>query len=403
MKHLAWAGASLILGLSMLLAGGGIAWAQQANVGGLVPIASLGTRTSIPNPVLTPEGGPLIFSDAPETLTNTMPLPGAMYRDQVTGEFRVFYHHQNKTSEALSIGIAITNSGFQSAMLFAIGAGRGLSIYPDIAGQAALVSFLESHRSVNYLTTLSPGENYWAVQDVPSRETASAIVQYVLVTVPGGAERTSVPLALLQGLNPAPFSAQGRIVNHPNLPEGFGVGTATVTILAYSGEPPSDPTTIAILPVSRPVRGTFPHFDRFGSFTLSTANGLQTLGVDTALSHAMPGEFEPGIDVVDGGVKIYDAGNYGVLYNFHILVENSDPSDPAPLALLMWPSGGFGHYGMLTNGSLALSPYVKYTNAWWFAELMPTGLRTVINLETSLTGGSYGPQRILFDPGFHGQ
>jgi hypothetical protein len=393
----------LVSALALLFASTGIGWAQQVSVGGVVPITSLGTRTPIPSPALTPEGGPLIFSDAPEILNDTMDLPGAMYRDQVEGEFRVFYHHQNKTSGALSIGVGLTNTTDQSELLFAIGQGRGLSVFPDLAGQAALSEFLASHQSVSFLATLSSGKTYWAVQSVPVGDTASAILQYALVTVPAGAETTSVPLALLQDLNPAPFGAQGKFVNHPALPAGFGYGAATVTTLAYSGQQPSDPTTIPILPAVRPTRGTFPHFDRFGSFTITTARGLQVLGVDTALPQAMPGEYEQGVDAVDGGVKIYDAGNYGVLYNFRVLVENSDPDQPTPFALLMWPSGGFGHYVMLTDGNLALSPFVNYKNAWWFDELTLHGVPAVMDLETSLTGGSFGPQRLLFDPGFNGQ
>ncbi len=389
--------------LVCLFACAGIGVAQQASLGGVVPITSLGTRTPIPLPTLTPEGGQLIFSDAPEILNSSMNLPGAMYRDQVEGEFRIFYHHQNKTSESLNIGAAVTNTTEQSELLFAIGQGRGLSVFPDLAGQTALSEFLASHSAVTYLTTLSPGQTYWSVQSVPVNDTASAILQYALITVPAGAETTSLPLPLLQDLNPAPFNAVGEFVNEPALPAGFGYGAATVTTLAPEPQAPSDPTTISILAAPRPARGTFPHFDRFGSFTISTARGLQVLGVDTALSQAMPGEYEKGVDAVDGGITIYDVGNYGVLYNFHILVKNSVPDQRAPFGLLMWPSGGFGHYVMLTDGNLALSPFVKYTSAWWFDELTLEGLPTVIDLETSLPGGSFGPQRLLFDPGFDGQ
>lgn len=348
----------------------GTGLAQQVSVGSVVPITSLGTRTPIPLPTLIPEGGPLIFSDAPEIINDTYDLPGAMYRDQVQGEFRVFYHHQNKTTGTLNIGVALTNT---------------------------------TNQSVSYLTTLSAGQTCWSVQSVPVRDTASAILQYAVITLPAGDETTSLPLPLLQDLSPAPFSADGEFVNHPSLPATFGYGAVTVTTLAYSGLKPSDPTTIPVLPVVRDTRGTFPHFDRFGSFTISTAHGLQVLGLDTGPTKGMPGEYEVGIDAVDNDAKIYDVGNYGVLYNLRITVENKDTSQEAPFALLMWPSGGFGHYVMYTDGNLALSPYVNYEHAWWFDEFTLHGLPTVIDLEASLTGGSFGPQRLLFDPGFDGQ
>ena len=191
------------------------------------------------------------------------------------------------------------------------------------------------------------------------------------------------------------------------LPPGFGVGAATITTGAYSGEQPSDATILPILPADVHIRGTFPHFDRFGAFSLETQGGLQALSVDTAppghpFSNAMPGEYEFGTDVVDGGTQVYNNGNYGVLYRFQISVQNNQAGQ-IPFAVLMQPSGGAGHYAMLTNGTLALSPYVNYKSAWWFDSLTLHSPMTVINLQTSLTGGSAGPQKLLFDPGFSGK
>lgn len=379
------------------------AWGQQATLGGLVPISELGTASAIPKPTLTPFGGKLILSDSPEQITNTSVLPGAMYRDQVQGQFRVFYHHQNVSSATVNIGVAITNTTSEPELLFARGQGRGLNLYPDVAGQSALSEFISSHNSVSFLKLLSPGETYWSVQSVPQNDTASAILEYVLITKQNQTTVSSLPLALLQDLSPSqnPLSPL-------SLPAGFGSGAATVTTAAYSGQQPSDPTTLSVLPSDGHTRGTFPHFDRFGKFAIGASAGLQELSVDTAppghpYSNDMPGEYELGVDAVDGGNQVYDGGNYGVLYYFQILIQNVSPTKSLPFGLLMQPSGGFGHYVMYTDGSLALSPYVSYTHAWWFHELTVHGPSTIINLQTSLTGGSYGPQKLLFDPGFTGQ
>lgn len=403
MKHVFDRGLFLLSLLSFLLTCTCPAWAQQATLGGLVPISELGTATTIPKPTLTPFGGKLIFSDSPEQITSTTELPGAMYRDQVQGPFRVFYHHQNVSSATIRVGVAITNTTSGPELLFQHGQGQGLSIYPDVAGQTALSEFISTHHRISFLKILSPGQTYWSVQSVPHGDTASGILEFILVTAPDQATVHSLPLELFRDLSPTQNP-----LNPPSLPAGFGFGMATVTTAAYSGQQPSNATTLPVLPGDGHTRGTFPHFNRFGSFMIGAAGGLQELSVDTAppgqpYSNDMPGEYEVGTDAVDGGIQVYDGGNYGVLYYFRILIQNSSPSKPLPFALLMQPSGGSGHYVMFTNRSLALSPYVNYTSAWWFDELNVQGTSTVVNLQTSLTGGSSGPQKLLFDPGFTGQ
>lgn len=378
--------------------------AQQFTVGGLVPVSELGTATLISKPALTPQGGQLIFSDSPEELKTTTVLPGAMYRDQVGGRFRIFYHHENETSAILTVGVALTNASSQPELLFSRGQGQGLSIYPDVAGQTALSEFISSHRRVAFLAVLPPGQTYWSLQDVPQDETASAILEYAAVTVPGVEAPDSLPLELFQDLQPHPFSAKNQN-DGVSLPDGFGLGAVTVTTAAYSGAQPSDPAALPIIPPGNNTRGTFPHFDRFGAFSVAASGGLQALPVDSnhASASAMPGEYEPGVDAVDGDTQVYDNGNYGVLYNFRITIQNSLPPQPLPFALLMQPSGGSGHYVMLANSDLELSPYVNYQSAWWFHQLTVRGFLEFVDLQTGLTGGSSGPQKLLFDPGFTGE
>lgn len=380
-----------------------VGWAQQATVGGIVPISDLGTPTLITKPTLIPRGGQLIFSDSPEEIKATTPLPGALYRDQLEGRFRVFYHHQNVTSATIMVGVAITNNTSQTELLFSRGQGQGLNVFPDVAGQTALSEFLASHRRISFLAILSPGQSYWSVQNVPTGDTASAILEYAVLTIGGAETTTSLPLELFQELKPHPFAPQGNAA--PALPEGFGFATATVTTLAYTGTQPADPTTLPIIPPGSNTRGTFPHFDRYGTFPVAASTGFQALPVDSnhTSASAMTGEYEVGTDAVDGGIQVYDNGNYGVLYNFHIVLQNSFPPKPLPFALLMQPSGGSGHYVMFVDGNMALSPFVSYTSAWWFDALTLHGMLTFVDLQTSLTGGSSGPQKLLFDPGFTGQ
>ena len=389
----------------LMLSAWSMGYAQQNGVGSLIPFSSLGAPTAIPKPALTPLGGTLILSDAPEKLTASSALPGALYRGQVEGEFRVFYHHQNVSLPSVMVGVAITNTSSQVEILLARGRGEGLSIYPDLAGQTALAGFLSSRRTIGFLKVLLPGESYFDVQTSPEGDTASAIRQYLAIALPGAESPAAMPMELFENLA-APASSQAGEL--PALPGGLSWGKATVTTLAYTGDQPSNPTAISVLPPDTHIRGTFPHFDRSGAFPVATSGGLQYLSIETAspgkpYANDLPGEYELGVDEVDGGTQVYNDGNYGVLYRLRIAIDNSAAPTATPFALLMQPSGGSGRYVMLVSGHLDLSPSVSYTSAWWFDELTLHGASRVIDLETSLPGGASGPQKLLFDPGFDGQ
>lgn len=71
---------------------GELASAQPTRPGGLVSLSALGAPAAIPKPSLELRGGPLLLSDSPEQFKSTAQLPAVMYRDRVTGDFRVFYH-----------------------------------------------------------------------------------------------------------------------------------------------------------------------------------------------------------------------------------------------------------------------------------------------------------------------
>lgn len=399
-KHVSF----LVVMLFAPLFNGECALAQK--VGGLVPITDLGTPTEISKPRLARIGGQLIFSDCPEELTDTTGLPGAMYRDELTGQFRVFLHHQNVTSADISVGLAITNNTRETEILFGRGHGFGINIYPDVAGQTALAEFLSSNSNITLLAILAPGQSYWDTHTIPVGDTGSGILQYVAVTIGGAAEASSLPTSLFENLNAMAQGQDGNPDAQLTLPLGFGLGRAMVTTLAYSGSRPVNSLSLAILPSDGNTRGTFPHYDRAGSFNISASNGIQELFVETSppgqpYSDDMPGEYELGTDAVDGGIQVYDDGNYGVVYNFQINFLR-EVSHELPMALMMQPAGGSGHYVMKTDGQLAESPYVDYNSAWWFDELQLRQPSTIVYLATSLTGGSDGPQVLLFDPRFTG-
>jgi hypothetical protein len=380
-------------------------WSQT--VGGLLPFANLPAATPVAKPSLEQRGGQLIFSDCPEQLLETGSLPAAMYRDNVSGEFRVFYHHQNVTPAEIRIGAAVTNRSAEPEFLFARGSGVGINVYPDVAGQTALAKFLSSKSDVSFLALLLPGQTYWTTHTVRSGSTGSGIMQFLAISTPSSAARPALPVQLLEALNSSATDREGEPPQKLSLPPDFAAGAVTVTTLAYRGTRPADPLTLPILTSDGNTRGTFAHFDRVGGFTLPTAGGLGSLDIETSppgqpYSDDMPGEYELGVDAVDGGIQVYDNGNYGVLYYFSITLLDSPASTPEPFALLMNPAGGSGHFVLMTDGHLAESGYVDYTSAWWFDQIYLHHPREVVHLLTSLTGGSDGPQVLLFYPGFTG-
>jgi hypothetical protein len=380
----------------------------QAQIGSLFPAGPFESPTYITLPTLTPVGGTLLLSDSPEEISSSQTLPGALYRDSVSGLFRVFYHHQNTLATDVRVGVAITNTSTLPELIFSHGVGSGISVYPNAAGQAALDKFLATHGTTGFVTLLKPGKSYIAAEDNPAGDTDSAIKEYIVVSVQGSSD-DALPLSLLKALDGDTLLHKTSSQIAASLPISFAAGPATVTTLVYSGKAPTAPATIAVLAADSHIRGTFAHADRTGAFTIASSAGLQALAIDTsapgeAYSNDMPGEYELGTDAVDANAQVYNDGNYGVLYHFTVTIKNGAKNlSSSPVGLLMQPTGGAGNYVFALNGSTKQSPYVDYTSVWWFGEVKPKSTSAVITLETSLTGGSAGPQQLLFDPKFTGK
>lgn len=323
------------------------------------PISTLKPAVHLDKPTLAQTGGKLILSDSPETFSTV----GAFYRDTATGSFRVFWHHQNSSVKGDVVAAAITNTSGVNVEVFSQGVGVATNVYPDVAGQQALTQFMQSHADKKYVTTLKPGESYYVEASTPAGDTTSGIAQ---------------------------FATYRQDSHQP--------ATVTVTTLNYQSQP-SDPTTVSILPSDSHTRGSFPHFNRAGvlNYDLSQGNAYIRLSSANAgrWSDSLPGEYEAGTDVVDGGSTVYDNGNYGVLYNLTVQVTNGTH---APRRLTVWdnPSGGYGHYVMQWNNQLSDSGFLSYSNAWRFAEATTGAVQNHYQLETSLPGGASGPQVIYF-------
>lgn len=342
------------IALSLGLTGASTVFAAQTTV----PISQLKPAVHLEKPQLTGAGGKLILSDSPETFS----APGGFYRDQVEGEFRVFWHHQNAAQKTVTVGVAVTNTSAEPVQLFTKGSGIGTNLYVSVAGQTALADFMRTQKTTALAATLAPGESYYVTAPTDNDITNSGIVQFAAST--------------LHGNKPA---------------------QVTVTVLSYDAKP-EHPEQIAILPPDSLTRGTFPHFDRIGLIHYDTSLGNAYLPVDSAAygqwSDSMPGEYEEGWDAVDGKTVINN-GNYGVMYHFATEIVNSY-HEPRDMNLYLNPSGGYGHYVVEWKKQVFESDYLGWENAWLIDnfKLSPNG--GTYTSEMSLTGGAAGPQVIYF-------
>ncbi|WP_168735780.1 stalk domain-containing protein [Cohnella fermenti] len=98
----------------------------------------------------------LLASNSPENLTK----PGLLYRDTVSGDFRLFLYHQNLGADKLKIYLAATNKSSQIASVSLGAAGQaGPDTFGLWTGKLASERYLDSNvTGKTTLTTLQPGE-----------------------------------------------------------------------------------------------------------------------------------------------------------------------------------------------------------------------------------------------------
>lgn len=361
--------------------------------------------------VLSARGGKLLVSNDPEYLDDAAALPAALYRDELVGGFRVFYHHANSTQVDLTLATAVTNTQEAPVLLFTRGLGQGINVYPDVAGQRALHGYLGTRHQVTHLATLAPGESVLiGSQTARPGDTASALDEYVAVTSPQKAARRSPSLALVGALDATPFGRNAARTNQLQIPAGFTLATVTVTVVAHKGMVPKDPQVLPVMPAGfqksaegTPYyllhRGTFPFSDRYAKLALQS--GIPTMltlnsAVSGPFSRTIQGEYLVGTDAVNG-LRGFNNGNYGVVYNLRFCVSTDAPLG-LPYALLMQPAGGVGHYAVQAEEDTVTSSFISYKSGWWFYRALAFGPEVCMSLHASLTGGAFGPQKFFFVP-----
>ncbi|MBF7081560.1 copper amine oxidase N-terminal domain-containing protein [Desulfallas sp. Bu1-1] len=104
--------------------------------------------------VVTMKKESVIISNCPETFTRD----GVLYRDEVTGNNRILYHHLNGANQPKSVYLLAINNGSRPATLWVKRQGMAGPSNPMDVGRLAAYNFLGFDQSDSYSLELQPGE-----------------------------------------------------------------------------------------------------------------------------------------------------------------------------------------------------------------------------------------------------
>ncbi len=298
-------------------------------------------------PSLIPSGI-LVWSDDPENLFHG--VVGRTYQDRITGRFRVFDYHLNRSGTQpdgaaaspydLCVGFALTApaSAIGDTYVYRNKHAMGTGTHWASAAQSTLAAWFRSPAQDENIAVLSPGESTYIEQAV-----APGAVSVIMVDV---------------------VATDGRGAERPIF----------VTTYAWRSTTPPYPTDPSSLPTtahrsSPPARATFPYHTLSGSFTPAsgTAAVCISLGQNPRSGSvpALGGEYQAGTDALDAwaGPPIFNVGNYGVVYNLTLTLPPGSASD-----IELNPRGGDDLLVAVVgpSGFPLTSPLVPATAASWF-------------------------------------
>ncbi|NUQ00456.1 MAG: hypothetical protein HUU35_11445, partial [Armatimonadetes bacterium] len=172
---------------------------------------------------------------------------------------------------------------------------------------------------------------------------------------------------------------------------------AVVALADLAGDPWGLP--LAVPDPQGPVRcrGWFDHADRQGqvSVPLTRVQWLDLAGPTRGpYARHLPGEYEPNHEPGED----HNRGNYGVLYELDVSLENPGPAALTPY-LLLNSAGGPGGLVATVDGELKTSRMLPAYGSMLLARpAVPAGGVTVVKLVFSLPGGASGAHRLFFWP-----
>jgi hypothetical protein len=315
-------------------------------------------------------GGALIFSDSPESPTNT----GILYEDATlaaTGSGtpnRVFLYHVNSNATGMmKFSVLIKNNGAAPATLMLAQAGwSGPSSSYLYVGETAFQRWLTN--TPRSTLTVAPGQ------------TVRLDTNFDAVSVPKG--------DLMNGI-------WDYTMSQPH--------TVMVCALNPGDDPVAVGPTLPLLARDTHVRGTFAADNK----TIASLAGSVINTTAGAQQFSIAGTSDPAVTGFDNSVSpptaATDSGNYGVLYSFQL---NTAASDGHALALLLNPRGGSwsgavaGDPGILPGGDFlvpASGSLSANTSAAVAGEYYPNGGLTV-HFQFMPTGAAALPVSLLTVP-----
>ncbi len=256
-------------------------------------------------------GPTLVFSDGPEQV----PGPGILYQDTVSGKVRVYLYHVNDSPSPLHIGALLTNQGSAPITIYLTrqGVAGPSSDFVAVGKQAEHIWF-EPMEQQQF--TLMPGGSFFLgnlVQHAVAKGQAVNGIYDFLTTAP-------VQVSVVAETQPAASTA--------------GLSVLPSTVLNAAGTPMRGTFTGADLTctASETVPGS-------GRMMFSFGQGGNT------------GSFLVGTSAVDGGARVVDYGNYGVLYQVNLSLTSSSSSRYDSYAVMLHPRGGpFAGTSVTTGG-----------------------------------------------------
>ena len=342
------------------------------------------------------EGYPLIVSNSPEVI-DEQSAGKALFRTVVSSDrFRIFFHHQNKSSQKLLVGFSITNRGVNPVKVFLWRNSQGLpqaalgtsSLSPAQAGCSAYHNWLSSRVG----SVQQPGENqdYWRCD-----------------LKPGESDRISESA-------PVSYTVTGMYDVALQIPSDNNVPHVAVTVFATPSAPQA-PEKLAIAPPDTSpqrfpplCRGLF-HYHSRTAVIHWPLNGIYWLDLAGPMSGAyarhMTNEYLKSIPDPDNGKRsMNNPGNYGVLYLLTIILKNHyNKSLHVKGALSM--AGGPGYVAAKVDEKIVESPgllpayHAGILGEW---SLKPGEERTV-QLCLTLPGGCPGAHRLYLWPSREGR
>lgn len=319
----------------------------QVDGDGLIPTELLAPVDIVNRPVAYRPTAGLFYSNNPERVTGYGTLfTGKLAFDQ---RQRLFYHHQNMTGRRAIIQIDLINAGDTVAQVQAISGHSSPRVDPVLSGYFAGLDFMRDYlNGVGRIYRIQPHSKLVLyAEDLGQVETASGIVD--LRELSGG------DVYLKVSANPPTYGQAGS-------GDSAAIGIADV---------PGNLSTQVYAAPAKQISASYRVGDRW-EFIRIGKYAIRSTTDDTVLD-----------------------GNYGVIYNINIHVENPT-ADPSTVRVIFQPTAGPASGIFVTGGHIISVKVVNPPNEFTITSVrLAPGESRDISISTIPLGGSAYPATIV--------